>query len=474
MHDPRPLDRSRCTRRAVCLAAVLAAAVMCAVPAASLWLSPEPDWMVEGTMTGDRLGFAVSTAGDVDGDTYADVIVGAPFQNSAAGNGAGVAYVFYGAPGGLSTPADWSASGSEGGMRFGYAVAAAGDVNGDTYADIVVGTAPDNKEGYAAVFLGSGGGLNASACFTATIGQPGAHFGAAVAAAGDVNGDTYADVVVGAPLYANGQTSEGAMALFYGADPFGSGTVVSLTFESDHSQALFGAAVGTAGDVDRDGYADVVVGAPGYAGTGAIFIFYGASSGLILTPTIIVGGQAGADFGAAAGTAGDVNADGYADVIVGAPQYDAGDGAAFIFLGTAGGLAATPAWIAAPGFPGAQFGAAVGTAGDVNADGYADVVVGAPVYDNDQNEEGAAFVFQGSANGPGTDPIWHAEGNKHETLFGAAVGTAGDVNDDGCADVIVGAAWYFLQTDPKGAAFAYLGSGDAPHTVYLPIVLLRW
>ena len=145
------------------------------------------------------------------------------------------------------------------------------------------------------------------------------------------------------------------------------------------------------------------------------------------------------------GTAGDVNGDGYADVIVGADSYDNGqgnEGAAWVYLGSAAGLSATAAWMAEGNQASAWFGHSVGTAGDVNGDGYADVIVGARWYSNGQASEGAAFVYLGSAAGLGAAAAWTGEGNQEGAYFGHSVGTAGDVNGDGYADVIVGAPDY--------------------------------
>jgi flavodoxin len=412
----------------------------------------------------------------VNGDDYDDVIVGAPWE-TFGGRPAGVARVFYGSPGGLSDWIEWTAGGDRQGARFGYSVGTAGDVNNDGYDDVIVGAPPDSFDGRAFIFLGDDPYLSATASYTLSINWPGARFGFSVGAAGDVDGDDYDDVIVGAPFYDNGESSEGMFALFYGAG-LTMTMPLSQTLEGGQNEAQMGYSVGTAGDVNGDTYDDVVVGAPGYESgaveVGALYLFYGSGSGLVMTPTVIAGGQADARFGTAVGTAGDVNNDGFDDVIVGAPRHDHGEedeGAAFVFLGSDLGLSATPVWTAEIDLPGALFGSSVGTAGDVNDDGYDEVIVGAPTYDDGSHkDEGAAFVFQGFPGGLITSARWRGEGNKQETRYGASVSTAGDVDGDGYADIIVGAPEYFIQTDPLGRAFAYVGSGLAPHQVFLPLI----
>ena len=155
-------------------------------------------------------------------------------------------------------------------------------------------------------------------------------------------------------------------------------------------------------------------------------------------------------------TAGDVNGDGYADVIVGAKNYT---GRAYVYHGSAGGLSALPAWMDQINHPSARLGHAVGTAGDVNGDGYADVVIGAPLYVNGDSYEGKAYVFHGSAAGLSAAPDWDAEGNHQGAQFGWSVSTAGDVNGDGYADVIVGARHYTDPGDEEGWAHLYYGNG---------------
>jgi hypothetical protein len=138
--------------------------------------------------------------------------------------------------------------------------------------------------------------------------------------------------------------------------------------------------------------------------------------------------QAGAFFGYSVATAGDVNGDGYSDVIVGAHLYDNGqtdEGRAFVYHGSAAGLSATPNWTAESDQASAFFGYSVATAGDVNGDGYSDVIVGAYGYDNGQTSEGRAFVYYGSAAGPERDAELDGRKRSSERLFGYSVATAG-------------------------------------------------
>ena len=174
--------------------------------------------------------------------------------------------------------------------------------------------------------------------------------------------------------------------------------------------------------------------------------------------------QAGAFFGISVGTAGDVNGDGYSDVIVGAPLYDNGEsdeGRAFVYHGSPAGLSAAAGWTAESDQASAQFGVSAGTAGDVNGDGYSDVIVGAHWYDNGEFREGRAFVHHGSPTGLSATAGWTAEGDQPDAQFGSSVGATGDVNGDGYSDVIVGAHGYDNGELHEGWAFVYHGEAPA-------------
>jgi len=291
-------------------------------------------------------------------------------------------------------------------------------------------------------------------------------FGASVAGAGDVNGDGYDDVLVGAYQYDNGEFDEGRAFLFYGSAT-GPSAAPDWSFESNQSGGWLGYSVASAGDVNGDGYADVIVGAPLYDNVGpddgSVFVFLGSATGLPAAPSWTVAGpQVGARFGSAVASAGDVNGDGVADVIVGAPLYDNGqnvdEGRAFVYLGSAGGLATAPIWSAGSGLFSSGYGTSVASAGDVNGDGFGDIIVGAPLFDNAGfPDEGRVFLYFGSAGGPSAAPSWTADSNKGLAKFGQSVASAGDVNGDGFSDIIIGAPTY-----DAGRVFVYYGSAAGP------------
>ncbi len=156
---------------------------------------------------------------------------------------------------------------------------------------------------------------------------------------------------------------------------------------------------------------------------------------------VVEGHERNASFGTSVASAGDVNGDGYDDVVVGAPLYGPGDpGAAFLFLGSATGPSTAPDWAVWPHQAYASFGTSVASAGDVNGDGYDDVVIGAPFYGPDDG--GAAFLFLGSATGLSATPDWTTFGHQTNGELGTSVASAGDVNGDGYDDVVVGAPLY--------------------------------
>ncbi len=431
-------------------------------------LSTTVNWNAESNQADAQFGYSVSTAGDVNGDGYSDVIVGARFSENGQVR-EGRASVYHGSVSGLSGSANWSAESDQANAWFGFSVSTAGDINGDGYSDVIVGAHlfdnVETDEGRAFAYHGSAAGLSASANWTAESNQATAWFGYSVYTAGDVNGDGYSDVIVGAILYDNGETDEGGSFVYHGS---ASGLSASSNWAMECNQAVasFGFGVSTAGDVNGDGYSDVIIGALSYDSIqideGRVFVYNGSASGLpgIVSRTL-ERNQANASFGCSLSTAGDVNGDGYSDVIVGALLFDNGqtsEGRAFVFHGSANGLSGSPNWTAESNQAFAYFGVSVSTAGDVNGDGYSDVIIGAEAYDNGQTDEGRVYVYHGSASGLSSSPNWTGECNQGGAFYGISVSAAGDVNGDGYSDVIVGSLNFTSGFAQEGKAFVYHGS----------------
>jgi hypothetical protein len=229
--------------------------------------------------------------------------------------------------------------------------------------------------------------------------------------------------------------------------------------------------------VNNDGYSDVIIGAPFYdndqTDEGGAFVYHGSETGLSSDPNWSAeSNQVEAYFGLSVGTAGDVNDSGYDDVIVGAPYYtndEAGEGRVFVYNGSGTGLSTTANWTAEINQAGAQFGASVGTAGDVNGDGFSDILIGSPYYTNGHNNEGGAFLYTGSGTGLSTTPDWTTESNSSYAYYGFSLGTAGDVNGNGISDVIVGAYGYEDNYSFEGRAYVY--HDTIGHRVFLPLVV---
>jgi hypothetical protein len=438
-------------------------------------ISESRDWDYEGNEENARFGISVATAGDVDGDGYSDVIIGA-YEKTVSVTDEGAALVFYGAASTLAEEPGWTKASNKLNAFFGWSVRAAGDVNGDGWADIVVG-APgwdggQQREGGAWIYHGTPSGPDPVPAWHVESDTMNASYGHAVDTAGDVNGDGYSDVIVGAPDMDNGESGEGLVFVYHGSSS-GLGTSAAWTKDSDHEDAQFGFSVGTAGDVNGDGYADVIVGSPKYSSGGEIeegfaFVYHGSESGLISAPAWSRDSdQRDAHLGVSVGTAGDVNRDGYSDIIVGAPDWNGdirNEGGAWVHLGSKQGVKNDPAWYYAGPDVDTALGAAVGTAGDVNGDGFADVIVGAPYLTNGQTQEGGAFVFHGRSSGLATSPMWSKESNNAHALYGVSVGTAGDVNGDGYADIIVGAPGWTDSLSEEGGAWVYHGSPAGAHS----------
>jgi hypothetical protein len=286
-------------------------------------------------------------------------------------------------------------------------------------------------------------------------------FGHSVSGAGDVNNDGYDDVVVGTYWENGGMPRSGTAYIFSGQT---GGLLYTLLSPNPENYGGFGSPVSGAGDVNNDGYDDVVVGAHGEdAGAmdaGRAYIFSGVTGAPLYT-LLSPSPEAEGFFGYSVSGAGDVNNDGYDDVVVGALGEDgiATDvGSAYIFSGATGAPLHTLA-SASPEADG-SFGNSVSGAGDVNNDGYDDVVVGACFQNGGAMDAGRAYIFSGS-----TGELLHtlvSPSPASSGRFGNSVSGAGDVNDDGYDDVVVGASEEDGGAFEAGRAYIFSGVTGAP------------
>ncbi|WP_420385204.1 FG-GAP-like repeat-containing protein [Roseivirga sp.] len=533
-----------------------------------------------GTVSNTRLGESLAAAGDVNGDGYNDIIVGGPGYD-AQNVGSGQVRVHYGSQTGITSMPDWVYEAPQG-QNTAYHVSGVGDTNGDGFDDIIftgshlqksqklvlgsstglsssiswslsntnfpysgshiatkigdinadgfddILAASSGSNGY--IFLGSStgpgnsydpivqnaveenfgtsinastlGDLNGDGIDDFIMGFPdyqqyypssgavgiyygntnddmiessdwyvegnldNANMGHEVANAGDVNGDGWEDILVSAWKYSNGHTSEGAVFLYYGTSS-GISDTPGWSAEGNQHNAFFGYGISTAGDVNNDGYDDIIIGAMGYddgqSNTGRAYIYHGSASRLSSSASLIINGfQVQSYLGSDVANAGDINGDGYDDIIVGAYQYSNGTdkvGAAFLYLGSSTGINIASKDTLVSDQLNSWFGKSVSTAGDINNDGYADVLIGAPKYDSNYTDEGKAYLYLGSGNGIIDTASWSKTGNQYNAQFAFDVSWAGDNNDDGYDDIIIGAYGYDgVSGSLEGRIFGFLGS----------------
>ncbi len=433
--------------------------------AAGLPLTPSAQRGPSTTPTtgGGYLGQSIAWAGDVDGDGYSDLIVGEPGWDGASID-LGRATLYRGGSGGIGFSPAWTGQGSLN-SNYGVSVASAGDINGDGYADWLVGAPYDGSTdtGSVSVYQGVATASLAAVTRTHTLtsSQASGRFGMAVAS-GDVDGDGFSDVVIDADGYDGTLTDEGRVFLYRGAPGTAINTTAIWQYQTNSYNAQFGESVALAGDVNGDGYPDVVV---SYGNRAAVSAFYGTSTGLPATPSWTFASTNADTVFLNVRPAGDVNGDGYSDVVVGEPSWDNGqsnEGRALVFLGSASGLGSAPAWAIEPDFIGVAFGGSVAGAGDVNGDGYGDVLVRAGGFTvGSWTNAGVVFLYLGSAAGLSTSPAWQASGTQTNESYGVVRGV-GDVNGDGYADFAVGApSWDNAWTD-AGRVDVYLGGPNGP------------
>ena len=471
-------------------------------------LSTDVGFAIRGLASDDQTGRAISAAGDVNGDGFDDLIIGAPYGD-AGGSDAGQAYVIFGGlnpddvdVSTLSDSEGFVIQGGEAGALASWSVSSAGDVNGDGFDDVLVGapygSAGGAYSGQAYLIFGAAdpapvklGDLQDSQGVIIAGEAAGDYLAWSVASAGDVNGDGFDDLIIGAPYASPGGSYSGQAYVVFGSAKFSGVNLQDLSpdrgfvIEGAAADDFAGWSVAGAGDVNGDGFDDVIVGAPygskGGEYSGQAYVIYGGTAAKTvnlgdLSPDqgfLLQGDAAGDLTGWSIDSAGDVNGDGFDDLIIGAPYGSRGAdyaGQAYLIFGGAGlsdidltSLADSQGLIIEGGLTGGYAGFSVSAAGDINGDGFADLLVGSPT---GSGTAGEAYVILGGAFGASTSPVKTSGTPARELILGGA----GDdvLTGGGTGDVMRGGAGDDLLA-VTGAGFAHADGGSGYDTLRLDV-----
>lgn len=462
-----------------------------------------------GVATEDNAGRSVSAAGDINGDGFDDLVIGAPYASNGA-QFAGKAYVVFGSAQGLpGTPLRLSESGLviTGANIYdsvGSSVSAAGDINGDGIDDLILGAENSslgaNYAGAAFVVFGNDQVLPQTLSVSDLDGSNGfailgtttySSFGASVDEAGDINGDGFGDLVIGAPFTENGTV----YVIFGGGQDWSPPQVLSdlngtngFRIDGVGVADSLGESVGGAGDVNGDGIDDLVMGASlavaGDVVSGAAYVIFGTNKGFSSPFDLtsldgsngfrILGPSQGDWTGYAVSAAGDINGDAIGDLLIGAPRADpngSSSGSTYVVFGSNQGwsesidlsnLNGSNGFAIHGASAGDNSGHSVSAVGDVNNDAIDDLFIGAPLASPNGEASGASYVIFGSQQAwPSTLALSSLDGTGGFRVNGAGAGdqsgvsisAAGDMNSDGKSDFLVGAPLANPNGANSGAAY---------------------
>ncbi|MHC4752085.1 MAG: ankyrin repeat domain-containing protein [Planctomycetota bacterium] len=410
--------------------------------------STAPDLIFDGEPN-SSFGFQI-VCGDVDGDGYDDILIGGHRYNNMRGR----VYLFYGGPD-MDTTADLILEGQNEGDWFGAWVVC-GDIDNDGYEDIVISAGCYNeRQGRAYLYWGSDRNsmdANPDKIFAGEA-EEDSQFGAGNHAIYDIDNDGYNDIILGASHPGANRDRAGRAYLYYGNTKELMDTSADLIFTGEKPRDWFGYSI-SCGDVDNDGYGDIVIGG---ARQGRAYFYYGDSKSNMDAKADVVFEVESEHFGCGI-VCVDQNKDGYDDIVIGAPGYNHWQGRAYLFYGNSKkSMDANPDMVFDGEVEGSYYlGPVQVVCGNIDGDNVNDLIIGANRF---RQRTGRAYVYWGKdLSTPDPKPGRILTGENPNDTFG--LGSAcGDVNNDGFDDFVIGARRYKAGAN-QGRAYLYYGGPE--------------